>query len=105
VFDTMYFSMEGDPYYPPPGDRTYNLRLLAVPDGIVGAPPAGTTWEVPPQGPFNIELPTFRTKNGLQGYRFSFMIGPATPEPGALVLLALGAILSWARRHSARLTT
>jgi hypothetical protein len=66
----------------PPESRQYLLKLLAVPEGVTGAPPAGTVWELPVQGLFTLALPTYRTTNGLEGYRFAFTISDALAVPG-----------------------
>jgi len=93
--NTMYVSFLADMTFlcegrtasrldPPPMDRRFLLELLSVPDGVVGAPPVGRIWALP-RGPlFTIALPTYRTTNGLTGYRFSFTITEAEPEPGDL---------------------
>jgi len=61
-------------FYPPPPTRAYWLTLLQVPEGIVGAPAVGTTWRIWPlarESSFAILLPTYRTTDGLSGYKFS----------------------------------
>lgn len=79
--DTMYFSMlagstlcekQAPSAATPPSDRRYLLKLMGVPDGVIGAPPVGTIWELPLTGLFSLGLPTYRTTNGLEGYRFAF---------------------------------
>jgi hypothetical protein len=75
--NTMTLSIEPASDVPPPADRTYTLELLYVPDGVQGAPPVGTTWSVPPDQIFMIDVPTFMTYDGLEGYRFAFKIWPA----------------------------
>jgi hypothetical protein len=97
IFDTMYFSMEGDLLYPPPIDRRYYLELLAVPEDAKDPPPVGTLWEVPRQGVFTIALPVFRTDNGLLGYQFSFTVSPVVPEPASLGWFSLGIAGLWLR--------
>jgi len=64
---------------PPPPDRYYALELLYVPDGIVGAPPVGTVWEVSYKLPTRVYVPAFPTKQGLTGYQFAFTISPVDP--------------------------
>ncbi len=91
--ELMPFSMEADDVNPPPADRRYRLELLAVPSGVIGAPPVGTVWELPLGQGFTLLLPTWRSYTGLDTYRFAFTI-TAAPEPGtfgalALVLLSL----------------
>ena len=88
---TMSFSMLAQPgacaerstsVLAPPLDRRYLLELLAVPEGVPEAPPVGTVWELPLQGTFSLEMPTYRTANGLEGYRFAFTMTAAIPGPG-----------------------
>ena len=55
---------------------------MIVPDGVTGAPPVGTVWEVPPDALFTVELPTHRTTDGLTGYEFSFTVSEAEASPG-----------------------
>lgn len=88
----MTLSILGDPVYRPPTDWTYTLELLYVPPEIEGAPPVGTTWEVPAEGLFMVDVPTFRTYDGLEGYRFAFSMY-AVPEPSAAG--GLIAALAW----------
>lgn len=89
--DTMFLTLNPDPDSPPPIDRTYNLELLQVPDGLVDAPPVGSVWDIPTGSPITLEIPTYRTKNGLDGYRFAFTMN-AVPEPTTISLLAIGAM-------------
>ena len=103
---TMSMAFEADPYYLPPADRDYILELLSVPDGISGAPPVGTTWEVPLDELFVITVPTYRwSPDGPDdpvdphGYLFSFTI-TAAPEPAGLVLF--GTIMLMGLRRRAR---
>ena len=70
--DTMFFSMVAWEFYPPPPNREYTLELLYVPEGVEGAPPVGTTWDVPVDGTFSIEIPTYRSLSSAGAYRFSF---------------------------------
>jgi len=97
--DVMYFSMRADTLFAPPDDRSYLLELLQVPDGVVGAPELGTIWEIPLDAPFTVELPTFATKNGLEGYRFAFTVSEVVPEPTTLSLLAIGGLMAIRRRR------
>jgi hypothetical protein len=80
--ETMFLSVEPFAGNQPPSDRTYTIELLYVPDGIDGAPPVGTTWPVD-KSLVTIEVPTFATYDGMEGYRFSFTAS-AVPEPAAL---------------------
>ena len=76
--ETMYLSLKSHELYPPPPEREYLLELLVVPDGVVGAPEVGTVWELPLGSEvFTLGFPTFKTENGLEGYKFSFTITEA----------------------------
>jgi hypothetical protein len=77
----------------PPTNRTYTLKLTYVPAGMENPPPVGTTWTVGPVETLTVEVPTFKTYNGLEGYQFEFTVSE-TPEPATLVsLLLLGLCL------------
>ena len=60
----------------PPSNRDYTLELLFVPADVEDAPPVGTIWHIPADESFMIELPTFTTYDGLEGYQFAFVVGP-----------------------------
>ncbi len=90
----MYFSMEAHADLPPPRDRQYLVTLLHVPEDVNGAPPIGTTWALPEKGVLSIPLPTYRTDNGMKGYRFSFTATEVIPEPGTALLLAAAGLLA-----------
>ncbi len=69
-----------------------SLVTSIAPSGISGAPPVGTTWEVPLDELFVITVPTYRwfpdgpdDPVDPHGYQFSFTV-TATPEPAGLVL-------------------
>lgn len=95
--DVMPFSLEPDGAEPPPLDRQYLLELLAVPDGVSGAPPVGTVWVLPYEL-FTLMLPAWPTDNGLTGYQFAFTM-TAVPEPTSLLFVAVGTLLVTARRR------
>ncbi len=98
--DLMYFSMAADTLFEPPSDRRYLLELLGIPEGMVGAPPVGTVWELPLGGTtFTLELPTYRTIDGLESYRFAFTITAVIPEPNSAALLLVGGATVLARRR------
>ena len=83
VPDTMSVTFQASTdYYAPPTNREYFLELLSVPDGVTGAPPAGTVWQLSPVGTLILNLPTHRTTDGLTGYQFAFTISEAEPAPG-----------------------
>ena len=88
--NTMFMALQADTLFSPPDDREYFLELVFVPEGISGAPPVGTKWKVPAEGPFNVELPTYRSATGEGAYRFAFSMSPVIPEPGGAALLAIG---------------
>ena len=75
--NTMAISFEPASDAKPPDDRLYTLELLYVPEGVEGAPPVGTVWEVPADLPFYIEVPTYKTYDWSAGYRFAFKVWPA----------------------------
>ncbi len=100
--ETMFFTIQNNPLLPAPDDRAYILELVTLPKGIgEGAPPEGTTWNVPLGNFLTIELPTFGTRNGLEGYEFSFTITEVIPEPSSVSLLAatMGPVLMRRRRR------
>ncbi|MBN2563245.1 MAG: PEP-CTERM sorting domain-containing protein [Phycisphaerae bacterium] len=101
--ESMYFSMVSDSTYPPPPDRRYLLHLVSVPDGVSGAPDEGTVWELLLDEVLTLDLPTYRTTNGLDGYRFSFTI-TAVPEPTTIGLVAVGGALLLSRSRRRRST-
>ena len=78
--------------YPEPSpDRTYSVELMYVPEGIVDAPPVGTTWPFDPAETLMIEVPTYKAANGLTAYQFAFTAGPV-PEPAGILALLAGAL-------------
>ncbi len=79
--DTMTLLIQGAADVTPPPNRTYTLELLYVPPGVTGAPPVGTTWDVPPDEPFTVTVPTFATDDGREGYQFALTVG-AVACPG-----------------------
>ncbi len=96
----MHFALEADNTYAPPGNRPYTLELLAVPAGVQGAPPVGTTWPVPLDRTLVLTLPTYQTEDGLTGYQFGFTAGAEVPEPATAVLLAFAVGLAVPRRRN-----
>jgi hypothetical protein len=100
--DTMSLAIEADPYFTPPADRNYLLELLAVPDGIGGAPEVGTVWQVPLDEAFVVTVPTYRwapdDPEDPHGYQFAFTI-TAVPEPASILGLILAAVLMHANRR------
>lgn len=95
---TMSLAVEADPYFTPPADRQYLLELTFVPEGIMGAPPVGTVWELPLDEMFVLTVPTYQAEDGLGGYRFSFTM-TAVPEPASAIGLVVGALLLRGRRR------
>ena len=78
TYPLMYLSFEPTADPAPPTSRNYTLELLYVPPDVVGAPPVGATWEIPPDEEFMLEVPTFWTYDPEESYRFAFTAGPAT---------------------------
>jgi hypothetical protein len=82
---SMGIALAPDEQYVPSPDRVYSLELLHVPDGVVGAPPEGTVWQVPIDGLFTVSMPTYRTFDGRTSYQFAFRASPAVnPCAGTL---------------------
>lgn len=80
IGETIDFSFELYELSPPYGERTYELELIAVPEGVDGAPPVGTVWTVEIGVETTMTIPVYRTEVGLEGYQFAFRaIG--TPPP------------------------
>lgn len=80
--NTMPLKVTGDLLFTPPTDRVYTLELLHVPPEVAAdAPPVGTTWTVMPTAALNLQLPTYRTADGLTGYQFAFTVGCALDPP------------------------
>lgn len=75
-FSEPVFWIEFEPWPGNPPDRHYTLELLYVPPGVVGAPPVGTVWTIPPAQNYRVELPPYRTTDGMSGYRLAFDVSP-----------------------------
>ncbi len=84
LYNVMSVTFAASTSVVPPSDRAYLLELTHVPDGISGADPIGTVWELPVRSGLTLDLPTYRTTDGLTGYRFKFTITEAEPGPGDL---------------------
>ena len=89
--DTMFLTFMADGLFAPPSDRQYFLELVNVPTGYDW--PEETLWEVPVKGQVSLELRTFSSTDGLEGYGFTFTIGEVIPEPATASLLGLAAVL------------
>jgi len=76
-------------YSPLPGEFHFTLTLKSKPAGIIGGPIAGTVWDLSAQPNAGIQLPIFRTANGLEGYVFDFT-ATVIPEPSSLAALLAG---------------
>ncbi len=100
--ETMFFSMRPDFDFTPPSDRNYLLTLDYVPPGVVGAPDVGQVWNVSATDGLTLELPTIRTFDGREGYRFSFEMTETVPEPSTLGLLAAATLPLWRRSRGRR---
>jgi len=75
----------------PPTDYQFTLTLTHKPDGVVGGPDVGATWypPTPLYIPTYIDLPAYRTDNGLTGYQFEFT-ATAVPEPSSILAFLCG---------------
>ena len=71
-----------------PTDISFTLALRAKPVGVTGGPATGTVWDLSRQ-PYGVNLPVYRTSNGLDGYVFDFT-ATAIPEPSSLLALLAG---------------
>jgi hypothetical protein len=80
--EQMAFSMEADAATPPLPNRRDMLELIAVPEGVVGAPLVGSEWALPRDELFTLVLPAYLTDKGLTGFRFAFSVYPV-PEPAS----------------------
>ena len=76
------------PDYSPLNYFHFTVTLKFKPDGITGGPAAGTVWDLSLHPSSWVDLPVFRTANGLEGYVFDFT-ATAVPEPSSLAALAL----------------
>ncbi len=70
----MYFSMQPHDELPPVANRTYELELVAIPEGVTGAPSVGTIWTLSLYDLMTLTLPTYTSVDGLTGYEFAFTI-------------------------------
>ena len=96
----MALSFKADTLFPPARNRDYLMELLYVPEGVVGAPPVGTVWDLPLDSTFTIYMPTYRAADGAGAYQFSFTMTAEVPEPGSLTLLLAVAWSVLARRRA-----
>jgi hypothetical protein len=75
----------------PPDWLRFNVTLKSKPADISGGPSSGTVWNLSVQPDGGVQLPVFRTSNGLEGYVFDFTV-TVVPEPSSLAALTLGAM-------------
>lgn len=94
---TMLLSLEAAKDAKPPDNRRYELELLYVPAGVIGAPPVGTVWQLPLDRAFSVEVPTYKTTDGRTGYRFGFTVH-AVPEPASAAAAVAGVLIALRRR-------
>jgi len=74
--------------FPPRESLSFRLTLRAKPQSISEGPEVGNTWELlVPEG--EIELPIYRTDNGLTGYQFE-LTATAVPEPSSILAMLCG---------------
>jgi hypothetical protein len=73
----------------PPNQLHFTITLTAKPSGITGGPATGTVWDLSAQPDGGVQLPVFRTDNGLEGYVFEFT-ATVIPEPSSLLALTAG---------------
>lgn len=71
VGTSMNFALQPYDAGMPPTNRRYSIQLVYVPPGVTGAPPVGTSWQVPCYAPFLVPVPTYATTDGLTGYQFA----------------------------------
>ena len=71
-----------------PDGLSFTLALKAKPVGVTGGPATGTVWDLSRQ-PYGVNLPVYRTSNGLDGYIFDFT-ATVIPEPSSLLALLAG---------------
>ena len=86
--DTTHFVMNRMDNPAVPTSFRFRLKLVSKPESISSGPRAGTVWSSDVI-PFDVELPTYRTGNGLTGYHFE-MTATAVPEPSSLLALFAG---------------
>lgn len=88
TIDVVCFSLIPNPIYWPE-DLGFNLTLKAKPQGIVDGPNTGTTWELGLSHGAILQLPMYRTNNGLTGYQFE-LTATVVPEPSSILALLCG---------------
>jgi len=74
-----------------PSEYDYTLTLAAKPSATSGGPAIGTTWRLSLPSGVSVELPIYRTDNGLTGYQFE-LTATAVPEPSSILALLSGLV-------------
>jgi hypothetical protein len=88
------------PSFTPPPQFHYRIVLRSKPNGITGGPDVGTAWNLSVTPNRGVELPVYRSTDGLTGYKFDF-IATYVPEPSSLLAIftGIGAYAGFVRRR------
>ena len=72
-----------------PDNYSFTLKLVAKPDSVLDGQSLGQYWNLSDPRGVSLELPIYRTDNGLTGYKFEFS-ATVIPEPSSLLALLSG---------------